>query len=75
MPSKRPIRRLAAGGVALVSALAIAAPAAQAETSPFLFAPLLSYAQGPTVIGDAFNGGTTVCVSTAASACSTNAAP
>jgi hypothetical protein len=30
---------------------------------------------GPTVIGSVFNGGTTVCVSTVASACSTNASP
>jgi hypothetical protein len=30
---------------------------------------------GPTVIGSVFNGGTTVCVSTVVSACSTNASP
>lgn len=30
---------------------------------------------GPTVIGSIFNGGTTVCVSTVVSACSTNASP
>lgn len=30
---------------------------------------------GPTVIGSVFNGGTTVCVSTLATACSTNASP
>ena len=30
---------------------------------------------GPTVIGSVFNGGTTVCVSTVLSACSTNASP
>jgi hypothetical protein len=30
---------------------------------------------GPTVIGSVFNGGTTVCTSTVASACSTNASP
>jgi hypothetical protein len=37
--------------------------------------PGSAYARGPTVIGDAFNGGTTVCVSIAASACSTNGSP
>jgi hypothetical protein len=34
--------------------------------------PLAAGAKGPTVVGDTFNGGTTVCVSTSASACSTN---
>jgi hypothetical protein len=72
-----------AGPVAEASA---ATPALQAATSPTLASigglealPFIyggaTYAKGPTVIGDAFNGGTTVCVSTAASACSTNAAP
>jgi hypothetical protein len=37
--------------------------------------PGATFAKGPTVIGDAFNGGTTVCVSIAASACSTNGSP
>jgi hypothetical protein len=70
------MNRLAASAVAVLGALAIAAPVAEAATWPFgVVAPLVSYAQGPTVIGDVFNGGTTVCVSTAASACSTNFAP
>jgi hypothetical protein len=32
-------------------------------------------AQAGAAIGDVFNGGTTVCVSTATSACTTNDAP
>ncbi|MEA2212434.1 MAG: hypothetical protein QOF83_2382 [Solirubrobacteraceae bacterium] len=35
----------------------------------------IGVAIGPTVIGSVFNGGTTVCVSTLATACSTNASP
>lgn len=35
----------------------------------------VAVAIGPTVIGSVFNGGTTVCVSTVASACSVNASP
>jgi hypothetical protein len=35
----------------------------------------IGVAIGPTVIGSVFNGGTTVCVSTVATACSTNASP
>jgi hypothetical protein len=35
----------------------------------------IGVAIGPTVIGSVFNGGTTVCVSTVASNCSTNASP
>jgi hypothetical protein len=35
----------------------------------------VAVAMGPTVIGSVFNGGTTVCVSTVASNCSTNASP
>jgi hypothetical protein len=76
MPSQRRITRLAGGALAALSALAIAAPVAGASTWPFVLdGPLVSYAKGSTVIGDVFNGGTTVCVSTRTSACSTNAAP
>jgi hypothetical protein len=76
MMMKSGINRLAAGAVAVLSALAIAAPVAEAATWPVgVVGPLISYAKGPTVVGDTFNGGTTVCVSTAASACSTNFAP
>jgi hypothetical protein len=35
----------------------------------------VAVAIGPTVIGSVFNGGTTVCVSTVAAACSVNASP
>jgi hypothetical protein len=35
----------------------------------------IGVAIGPTVIGSVFNGGTTVCVSAVATACSTNASP
>jgi hypothetical protein len=37
--------------------------------------PGVAYANGAAAIRDVFNGGTTVCVSTGSSACSTNAAP
>jgi hypothetical protein len=54
-------------------------------TLPAFIAPLLSsfgasvgpvaFAKGPTVVGSVVNGGSTVCVSTVTSTCSTNAAP
>jgi hypothetical protein len=97
MSSKRRtsrITRRAVSAVAVITALASAAPVAQASApapalplpalaalgslqafalSPAAFiGPVVAFAKGPTVIGDTFNGGTTVCVSTAASACSTN---
>jgi hypothetical protein len=37
--------------------------------------PGVAYAYGGPAIGDVLNGGTTVCVTTGSSACSTNAAP
>jgi hypothetical protein len=37
--------------------------------------PGVAYAYGGPAIGDVVNGGTTVCVTTGSSACSTNAAP
>lgn len=43
---------------------------------PFVGLPLAGvYAKGPTVIGDAFNGGTTVVVSNGYAAGSTNGSP
>ena len=93
-------RAVSAAGV--ITALAVAAPLAQASAAtpvvplpPSALAALgslpafnpvplsfvgpsvgsIGVAIGPTVIGSVFNGGTTVCVSTVATACSTNASP
>jgi hypothetical protein len=63
------------------AATTVTVPLPPSTTLPAFLAPLLSslgpssqgaVAQGGAAIGDVFNGGTTVCVSTAASACSTN---
>jgi hypothetical protein len=86
------ITRRTVSAVALISALASAAPVAEASaaTTPlpvpalpvlgnlpaFTFSPLpfavpgVAFAQGPTVVGQTFNGDTTVCVSGVASHCS-----
>jgi hypothetical protein len=54
----------------VITALAIAAPIAEASaaTPVAVFEPSvgLLYAQGPTLIGDVFNGGTLAVVSTSA---------
>jgi hypothetical protein len=49
-----PIRRRAALATAVIAALAIAAPAAEAT------AATPASATGPTLIGDVFNGATTI---------------
>jgi hypothetical protein len=77
-----------AGPVAEASAAppALPAPAAQALADAGALTGLdlsqlpilgygLAYAYGGPAIGDVLNGGTTVCVSSGSSACSTNAAP
>jgi hypothetical protein len=73
-----------AAPVAEASAATLPAPAVQVLTGlvpgiPWsqipILGPGLAYAHGGAAIGDVLNGGTTVCVSTGSSACSTNAAP
>jgi hypothetical protein len=86
------ITRRAVSTVAVITALASAAPVAEATvvTNPlpapalpgpgnlpnFTFSPLpftvpgVAFAQGATVIGQTFNGDTTVCVSAVVSHCS-----
>jgi hypothetical protein len=63
------------------AATTVTIPLPPSTTLPALLAPLLSsvgpssqaaVAQAGAAIGDVFNGGTTVCVSTAVSTCSTN---
>ncbi|HWD76548.1 MAG TPA: hypothetical protein VG371_15545 [Solirubrobacteraceae bacterium] len=51
---------------------AVVVTTALAGATPPIGGPLTTVAKGPTVIGDTFNGGTTVCVSTEGAACSTN---
>jgi hypothetical protein len=58
---------------ATLAAIASLVGLPSAAVDPFpIGGPLTTVARGPTVIGDTFNGGTTVCVSTAGAACSTN---
>jgi hypothetical protein len=86
LPTNRrigPIRRRAVSAAGVIAALAIAAPVAEASAAtpravPFsFFGPWAgaALAIGPTVIGDAFNGGTTVVVSTAPAVGTTNFSP
>jgi hypothetical protein len=97
---KRRRPRCAALAVAMIAALTVAGPVAEAgAVPPTLPAPAVQaladagtltgldlsqlpipgsgflYAHAGAAIRDVLNGGTTVCVSTGPSACSTNAAP
>ena len=84
------IRRRAALVTGAIAALAIATPVADASAAPSVTVPLPPIAGVPAYIevpssgllayagqsiGNVFNGGTVVCVSTQPSACSVNTSP
>jgi hypothetical protein len=67
-------RRVALAGI--LAALAIAAPAGEANAAtPFTASPRAAFVYGGTAIGDVFNGGTTVVVSTGAAVGTTAYSP
>jgi hypothetical protein len=58
-----PIRRRAGFATAVITALAIAAPVAEASAATPRAVPAPATVKGPTLIGDTFNGGLAIVTS------------